>query len=201
MSLRPCIGNGTCLVQCDNECNCTETCKCYLNLDFENKKDGTCSSCDKITLIFKQKCGHHSFCVECITFLDESECEIRSSTCRGCDHNKNHTIFFNEDHYCREECPHKCEPMKCKNYRYCSAKLPQWVLNCQESMCIDCATEVGPLEFLDEKRECPVCFDVKEIIKVVCGHTFCLDCWIHWSRVSEDITTCPLCRKKIFLPS
>jgi len=66
-------------------------------------------------------------------------------------------------------------------------------------MCIYCASEVGPLDFLDEKRECPVCFDVKEeIIKVVCGHTFCLDCWIHWSRASEDITTCPLCRKKIF---
>jgi hypothetical protein len=88
--------------------------------------------------------------------------------------------------------------VECRNFKYCANKVPKWILTIQQNMCIHCLTKIGPLEFLDEIKECFVCFDIKKVVKVRCGHTFCLECWINWSKVQDKILDCPLCRKTIF---
>jgi hypothetical protein len=41
-------------------------------------------------------------------------------------------------------------------------------------MCLDCAVQYGKLRF-ERKGDCPVCFESKDLVEVVCGkHTRCL---------------------------
>jgi len=97
-------------------------------------------------------------------------------------------------------CPHKCKPVECYNFKFCSQKRPRVILNCNNGMCINCAVSLGKIKFLDKKDDCPICLNNKDMIEVTCGkHNFCLDCWIDWSKKSTKIPLeCPLCRKQIW---
>lgn len=100
--------------------------------------------------------------------------------------------------YCKHECIYNCELKECFNYHFCKQKRPEWVLNCNNKMCIDCAVNFGKLKFLDENSECPVCFKSKKLVETSCSHNFCLDCWKKWSETSEAPVKCPLCRSSIW---
>jgi hypothetical protein len=57
---------------------------------------------------------------------------------------------------------------------------------------------VGKIEFLDEKEECPICMEHKDMIQVSCGkHNVCLDCWKKMSKTEAPLR-CPLCRESIW---
>ena len=66
--------------------------------------------------------------------------------------------------YCQTDCPHKCVLIECKNYKHCGGKCPQWYLDCHRGQNVNC--DMNPFDFLDEKEECPVCYDEKYITKV-----------------------------------
>ncbi len=147
-------------------------------------------------------CNGRGECIEqcgCRCYDDE-ECDIPSENC-SCGHREHVVINDDSDNfpYCKSDCPHNCQLKECHNFRMCREKRPQWVLDCHNSMCLDCALMIGKIKFLDEKDDCPVCLNKKDIIQISCGHKVCLDCWKNWSETITHVpVTCPLCRKPIW---
>lgn len=136
----------------------------------------------------------------CVCYDDE-EYEIPSDVCT-CTHRHHNQIIggnLESDIYCKEACSHNCELVKCHNYKICARELPQWVLDCHNGMCPDCAVTIGKVTFLDVKEDCPICLLNKDIVAISCKHKVCLDCWINWSETSTQAPlTCPLCRNPIW---
>ncbi|CAI5714842.1 unnamed protein product [Peronospora destructor] len=52
-------------------------------------------------------------------------------------------------------------------------------------------TRMRDMDF--DETECQICMDKKKQIALPCAHSFCLDCFQHWSIQSP---TCPICRAK-----
>lgn len=101
--------------------------------------------------------------------------------------------------YSNSECSHNCQLVECYNYKICGKKLPQWALNCHNSMCADCAIMIGKIKFLDEKNDCPVCLANKDMIELTCKHKICIECWTNWSETTTNHpVSCPLCRTTIW---
>lgn len=149
-------------------------------------------------------CEGRGGCIQqccCICYEDE-EYEVPSEVC-SCSH-RDHTHLIGgmteSDIYCQKECLHNCHLVKCHNYRMCKQECPQWVLDCDNGMCKNCAIVIGRIKFLDEKDDCPICKENKDMIEISCGeHKVCLDCWKKWSNTSTQIPlTCPLCRDPIW---
>ena len=47
--------------------------------------------------------------------------------------------------------------------------------------------------------ECSVCYsDTVTTCKLMCGHSFCVSCIKQWYLKSDEETTCPMCRKKLY---
>lgn len=145
------------------------------------------------------ECFHQCGCY-CI---DDEETETPSEVCT-CGH-RNHiplvggTSSFNM--YCEVGCQYKCQLVECHNYRHCKQKRPQWVLNCHNSMCTDCAIMIGKIKFLETKDDCPVCLEHKDVVQISCEkHAVCLDCWKQMSETENrgHPLTCPLCRESIW---
>jgi hypothetical protein len=83
----------------------------------------------------------------------------------------------------------------------CGQKRPQWLLDYDYGMCKDCAIMIGRIKFLDEKDDCPICMENKDMIEISCGkHKVCLDCWKQMSETPDRPSplTCPLCRESIW---
>lgn len=151
------------------------------------------------------ECKGNGTCLEqcCCTCYDDEECAIPSAVCT-CGHRDHEHLTGGPgefDIYCRSECPHNCELVKCHNYKMCGIKEPKWVLNCDHGMCHNCAVYFGRMRFLDVKDDCPVCMEHKDLIQVSCGkHNVCLDCWKHMAenRDGPFPLKCPLCRESIW---
>ena len=92
-------------------------------------------------------------------------------------------------------CSKGCKLMPCAN-THCKEKRPEWVLHCNDGLCVMCASSIGKVTFLDEKADCPICLDSKEMIQIECGgkHKVCMDCWLKWSD-TNDFVTCMICRR------
>ncbi|CAH0477665.1 unnamed protein product [Peronospora belbahrii] len=52
-------------------------------------------------------------------------------------------------------------------------------------------TSTGNTDF--DETECQICMDKQKQVALPCGHSFCLNCFQHWSTQSQ---TCPICRTK-----
>jgi hypothetical protein len=124
----------------------------------------------------------------------------------NCD-NQNHTHFNSGETdtiYSQNECSHKCVLVECHNYKVCGQKRPAWVLDCHNGMCLDCALMIGKLTFLEQKDDCPVYMEHKEMVQVCCGkHTLCITCWLKMSEIQPDSEnykplSCPMCRTSIW---
>lgn len=128
--------------------------------------------------------------------FDDEECEIQSEIC-NCEH-KNHIKIA--EGYCRKECIHNCTLVECHNFKFCGSMRPKGILCCHNGMCMNCAVSIGKITFLNEKDECPICQDTKDLIEISCKkHKFCLDCWIKWSEnIKKSPLTCPLCSESIW---
>jgi hypothetical protein len=137
----------------------------------------------------------------CICFDDE-ECEIESEVC-SCGHRDHPKLIGGNtgcDIYCQSDCPYNCQLIECHNFSLCEQKLPQWVLNCRNGMCMHCSTMIGKIKFLNEKDDCPICLENKDMIQITCGkHNVCLDCWKKCSKMQKETDLCcPLCRESIW---
>ena len=158
--------------ECNGRGSCIQQCycSCYDNSDSNDSTDDVIESPPEVCV-----CGHSNH-----TKLigGTSETEI----------------------YCQKECSHHCQLVECHNFKLCGKKRPQQVLDAHNDMCVDCAIMIGKIIFMDDKDDCPVCMENKEIIKLTCNHTICLDCWKQMSETPDRPIplSCPLCRKSIW---
>jgi hypothetical protein len=137
----------------------------------------------------------------CVCYDDEDE-EIPSKECI-CGHRHHAKLYggiLRTDIYCKQECEYKCQLIECPNFKLCGKKYPQWYLNCYKGLCINCRVCYGKIKFLDQKDECSICFETKEMIKINCGkHKFCLECWTTWADTTIKYpVACPFCREGIY---
>ena len=44
--------------------------------------------------------------------------------------------------------------------------------------------------------ECPVCYEIKELIHTECGHSFCYQCTKNWCQNTAHFD-CPMCRRNM----
>lgn len=119
--------------------------------------------------------GDGSCLIQCCCECSETEKDI----CGHREHNG----------YCPSSC---CAPQECRNFQYCGLRVPQWVLNCHNGMCMGCAIQLGPHKLTNKVEECCVCLEDTRMIKLKCGHNICNDCWCKISTNSRSL--CPLCR-------
>lgn len=145
-------------------------------------------------------CNGRGSCIEqcCCICYEYEECEVPSEIC-SCGH-RNH-IHLENTEYCKKECLYKCQLVECHNFRLCGKKYPQQILDCHNDLCVDCAIMIGKINFLDEKEDCPICMENKDMIQISCGkHKVCLDCWKQMSEIEDRPIplTCPLCRESIW---
>lgn len=151
-------------------------------------------------------CNGRGSCIQqciCCCYEDE-EYEVPSEAC-SCGH-RNHTHLIGGttvyDIYCKKDCPHNCQLVECHNFRLCGKKDPQELLDCHNGMCSDCAIMIGKIKFLNEKDDCPICMENKDMIQISCEkHKVCLDCWKQMSETENRPIplTCPLCRESIWI--
>jgi len=145
-------------------------------------------------------CTGNGNCIyQCVCVCD-SDMSHAACTCGHRFHNK---MIGGEDEcniYCREQCKYQCVLVECHNFKLCKQKRPQWVLNSNKEMCIDCAIMIGKITFLNEIDDCPICFNHKDMIMINCEkHKVCIDCWKEWSdKCIQPPVTCPLCREPIW---
>jgi len=150
-------------------------------------------------------CSGRGECIQqcCCICFDDEEYEIPSKIC-SCGHREHEKHIGGStefDIYCKGECDFNCKLIGCHNFKLCSKKGPQQYLDCHNSMCSDCAINIGKIKFLDKKDECPVCLENKDMIQVSCEkHNFCLDCWKQLSKTPNRPIplSCPLCRENIW---
>lgn len=145
-------------------------------------------------------CSGNGECLEqCWCECYDEETDEYYEIC-SCIH-KNHI-----DGYCPSSC---CKPIECRNYKYCNDKVPQYILDCNFGMCINCAVKFGRHKFSKELIECPICLEnTDNNIILKCNHKLCNDCWckiinINSDEIDEDVENnldedsknlCPLCR-------
>jgi len=54
------------------------------------------------------------------------------------------------------------------------------------------------LTFLEEIKECCICFEDKKMKKLICNHEFCFDCIKKEFTNKKSQNKCPLCRKIVY---
>jgi len=100
--------------------------------------------------------------------------------------------------YCPSNC---CLPIECRNYKFCKIIQPEWLSNCHNGMCMNCAVQLGRHKTTDIIDYCPVCLESKNMIVLNCEHHICNECWymITENGFGDDDPgkykpLCPLCR-------
>lgn len=143
-------------------------------------------------------CAGHGECFEqcgCYCYLSEED-DTLAEVCE-CGHRDHNTFDGGDQQYCKSaNC--SCELQPCHNFWLCGKKLPQWLLGAHLGMCLDCALTVGKIKQTGVKGECPICYDLKDLIELSCRHRVCLECWKQVGETCEAPAKCPLCRKGIW---
>jgi hypothetical protein len=82
------------------------------------------------------------------------------------------------------DCPHNCALVKCPNFAVCGSADPQWLVDCHDGLCGDCAVYTGPLQIItlpvgQEGQECPVCLEAMAaaVQHDQCPHRTCTGCF------------------------
>jgi len=125
---------------------------------------------------------------ECECYNEETEEYNEVCVCGHREHNG----------YCPSNC---CNPVECRNYKFCNIKQPKWVSNCHNGMCMNCDIQMGKHKYTNQIEECCVCLENKIMITLKCNHTVCNDCWYKITKKGfgddepeEYNPLCPLCR-------
>jgi hypothetical protein len=92
----------------------------------------------------------------------------------------------------------ECEIKECHNFLFCQNKDKDWVIEQHGGTCADCWMYFGQIKDTNENKECNICNETKNIIKIACNHEMCYDCW---KKIADDHhnvpTKCPYCRAQI----
>jgi hypothetical protein len=144
-----------------------------------------------------QQCG--------CTCYEDDDFEIPSEICICGHRNHVHYIGGNSESniYCKRDCTYNCELIECHNFKLCGQKRPQCLLDCHNGMCTDCGIMFGKIKFINEKDDCPICMENKDMILISCEkHKVCIDCWKKISETQDENENyplkCPLCRESIW---
>ena len=90
------------------------------------------------------------------------------------------------------------ETKECHNFSYCQNKAKDWLINQRGGNCSQCWMYFGKINNTNESKECTICNEIKNIVKLSCNHEMCFDCW---KTIADDHTrlptSCPYCRKQI----
>lgn len=97
-----------------------------------------------------------------------------------------------------DQCPHRCEPVRCPNYDLCKERAPLWYLQTYGGVCFRCQQR-GLLRILPTLDDpCPVCLDTTEAsVRLPCGHQVCVSCY---DRPDTSGCPCPLRHGHRLLP-
>jgi len=135
----------------------------------------------------ENNCNGNGKCLkQCKCICKKTKVNTLFDFCK-CDHQ-------NHQGYCPTHC---CNLIKCRNYDKCNIKLPQWIIDCHKGVCDNCFVQMGIHDYLELKEECNICFEIKNMLKLQCGHNICNDCWFDITYTSDDIyVLCPFCRSK-----
>ena len=86
--------------------------------------------------------------------------------------------------YCRKinwDCPVKCQPVKCKGYRFCQQMVPKWMLDFHDGLCSECFNLFSRAQCqitMEPEYECPVCLEIKQCFSQInCKHVLCIECY------------------------
>ena len=77
-------------------------------------------------------------------------------------------------------CKYNCMPIKCPNFIVCGGVEPLHIMQRYDNRCLECNILFGKnLTIKQEKQECPVCLDEREIYVQMpdCVHDICLVCF------------------------
>jgi hypothetical protein len=98
--------------------------------------------------------------------------------------------------FCKKECKNKCELIMCKNWVHCNSTLPAYCYKKSKfttnGVCNEC--NILKVTFLNEKRECFICYEIKYMIVTDCNHEMCFGCLFN---LDYDNTICPFCASEI----
>lgn len=148
-------------------------------------------------------CGGNGSCFQdyvCDCGCPEPDCDCDYEECE-CEfiHINNCLYNTNPEHKnCIIFCKYKpelecgCKLYDCHNNFICQNKMPEYLLNKNGGLCDGCYLQLGLIE-KDIVKECFICLESKENIKLVCNHSMCFDCFEKWSFTNED-RPCPMCR-------
>ena len=103
-----------------------------------------------------------------------------------------------DDEYTQYDCAFGCKLKPCHNFEYCHKLLPQWVLYCHNDMCPNCSIMMDKLFFTHNIKECPICTEDREMIRLKCKHELCITCLEKIRDQDEISTSCPICRDKVW---
>jgi len=88
--------------------------------------------------------------------------------------------------------------IECHNYSFCNTKDKDFLIEQYGGTCDNCWKYFGHINNINENKECNICNEAKNIIKLQCNHEMCYDCW---KKIADDHhnvpTKCPFCRKQI----
>lgn len=133
-------------------------------------------------------CPGNGLCLyQCECYDEETDEYYKTCECGHREH----------DGYCSSDNP-CCVPIECRNYKFCNQKLPQWVLDTNNGMCMNCAIQMGSHTYTNQVEECCVCLQNQIMLILKCKHKICNDCWFVISSENVDDVNkplCPLCRK------
>lgn len=133
-------------------------------------------------------CNGNGECLnQCVCECFNYETEVYDEIC-VCGHREHNG-------YCPSTC---CQPVECRNYKYCKVKQPQWVSFCVNGLCMNCVVQMGKHTITDTENDCCVCLEKKIMLRLKCNHLVCNDCWFHITHEgfarNENKMFCPLCR-------
>lgn len=140
---------------------------------------------------------------QCVCTCEQDENTMRYFKTCICGHGNHATIvggYSYLDEYCQEiPCEFGCWLVKCHNFTMCGQSRPQWILDRNGGMCLDCAVNYGPMKFMNVKDDCAICLELKDVVQINCGnHVVCIDCWKQWCHTSKSPAKCHLCREPIW---
>lgn len=128
-------------------------------------------------------CSGDGLCLsqcECVCYNVETEEYNEICNCGHREH----------DGYCPTNC---CNPVECRNYKYCQRIHPKWLSLCHKGLCINCAVQMGKHTYTLEEKDCCVCLESKRMLVLQCNHEVCNDCWYNITKNFKK-PLCPLCR-------
>lgn len=128
-------------------------------------------------------CNENGEClqqVSCSCYNEETDEYFEECVCGYREH---------EGCYLPSDC---CSPVECINYEHCHSKLPKYVLDVHNGMCMKCDIIMGPHRYTNEVEECFVCFERKRMLVLECNHKLCKDCNYHIRLNGSG--QCPMCR-------